>query len=50
MVRFDLRSNSPRSLVSMSSITTRPVAGSISRNRPKVRELLPAPVRPTMPI
>ena len=49
IVILDLRSCSPRSAMFCPSITMDPPAASMIRNRDKVRDDLPAPVRPTMP-
>lgn len=50
MVSLPLRSCSPMSEILWPSITIWPPADSINRNRATVREDLPAPVLPTIPI
>jgi len=49
MERRDLRSCNPMVEVSSPSMLMLPPAGSMMRNKLNVRELFPAPVRPTMP-
>ena len=49
MVMLDRISCSPRSPSLRLSITMAPAAASTIRKRATVRELLPAPVRPTIP-
>ena len=50
MVNLDRRSRRPILEMSSPSIVMVPDAGSIMRNKPKVKDDLPAPVRPTTPI